>query len=154
MHVLISIKGDCLDTYRSTDLPPITRCYLATTHLSHSSVEAKSKGVANVVVESCSLCSFFIELHFLNPNARLVYYDNINAIYIYVLYPTKHIEMDDRFVSYKVAKGQVYVFNVPSKYQIAIPSLHAFHLFVFKTFKIVSATVHLLLQHTQCIRIE
>jgi hypothetical protein len=53
----------------------------------------------------------------------LVYCDNISAVYLsgnpIQHQRTKHIEMDIHFVGEKVAKGQVHVLHVPSRYQIA-----------------------------------
>ncbi|MCH99477.1 copia-type polyprotein, partial [Trifolium medium] len=52
-----------------------------------------------------------------------VYCDNVSAIYLSgnpVQYQrTKHIEMDIHYVREKIARGQVRVLHVPSRYQIA-----------------------------------
>jgi len=52
-----------------------------------------------------------------------VHCDNISAIYLsdnpVQHQRTKHIEMDIHFVREKVARGQIRVLHVPSRYQIA-----------------------------------
>ncbi|KAK4372477.1 hypothetical protein RND71_007861 [Anisodus tanguticus] len=91
--------------------------------LSRSSAEAEYRGVANVVLESCWLSNLLLELHCPIQKATLVYCDNISAIYLsgnpVQHQRTKHIEMDIHFVREKVARGQVRVCHVPSRYQIA-----------------------------------
>lgn len=91
--------------------------------LSRSSAEAEYRGVANVVSESCWIRNLLLELHYPIQKATLVYCDNVSAIYLSVNpvqhQRTKHIEMDIHFVREKVARGQVRVLHVPSRYQIA-----------------------------------
>ncbi|XP_057425714.1 uncharacterized mitochondrial protein AtMg00810-like [Lotus japonicus] len=91
--------------------------------LSRSNAEAEYRGVANVVSESCWLRNLLLELHFPLPRATLLYCDNVSAIYLsgnpVQHQRTKHIEMDIHFVREKVARGQVRVLHVPSRYQIA-----------------------------------
>ena len=91
--------------------------------LSRSSAEAEYRGVANVVSESCWLLNLLLELHCPIKKATLVYCDNVSAIYLsgnpVQHQRTKHIEMDIHFFREKVACGQVRVFHVPSRYQIA-----------------------------------
>ena len=91
--------------------------------LSRSSAEAEYRGVANVVSESCWLRNLLLELHFPVSKATLVYCDNVSAIYLsgnpVQHQRTKHIEMDIHFVREKVARGEVRVLHVPSRYQIA-----------------------------------
>ncbi|XP_071694424.1 uncharacterized mitochondrial protein AtMg00810-like [Rutidosis leptorrhynchoides] len=91
--------------------------------LSRSSTEAEYRGVANVVVESCWLRNLLLELHCPTSKATLVYCDNISAIYLsgnpVQHQRTKHVEIDIHFVREKVAKGQVRVLHVPTRYQIA-----------------------------------
>ena len=91
--------------------------------LSRSSAEPEYRGVANVVSESCWLRNLLLELHCPIKKATLVYCDNISAIYLsgnpVQHQRTKHIEMDIHFVREKVARGQVRVLHVPSRYQIA-----------------------------------
>ena len=64
-----------------------------------------------------------LELHCPVTQATLVYCDNISAVYLsgnpVQHQRTKHIEMDIHFVREKVARGQVRVLHVPSRYQIA-----------------------------------
>ncbi|XP_027351111.1 uncharacterized protein LOC113862195 [Abrus precatorius] len=91
--------------------------------LSRSSAEAEYRGVANVVSESCWLRNLLLELHCLVTKATIVYCDNISGIYLsgnpMQHRRTKYIEMDIHFVREKVARGQVRVLHVPSRYQIA-----------------------------------
>nr|GEX72601.1 ribonuclease H-like domain-containing protein [Tanacetum cinerariifolium] len=91
--------------------------------LSRSSVEAKYRGVANDVAETCWLPNLLRELHTLLSSATLVYYDNVSAIYLSCNpvqhQRTKHIEIDIHFVRDLVVVGQVCVLHVPSRYQFA-----------------------------------
>jgi len=91
--------------------------------LSQSSAEAEYWSVANVVYESCWLRNLLLELHCPIRTTTLVYCDNVSAIYLsrnpVQHQRTKHIEMDIYFVHEKVARGQVCVLRVPSRYQIA-----------------------------------
>nr|GEW57383.1 ribonuclease H-like domain-containing protein [Tanacetum cinerariifolium] len=91
--------------------------------LSRSSAEAEYRGVANVVAETSWLRNLLRELHTPLLSATLVYCDNVNAIYM-TANPvqhqwTKHIEIDIHYVSDMVARGQVRVLHVPSRYQYA-----------------------------------
>ncbi|GKA14514.1 ribonuclease H-like domain-containing protein [Tanacetum coccineum] len=89
--------------------------------LSHSSVEAKYRSVANVVAETCWLENLLRELHTPLSSATLVYCDNVNAIYLSVNLVqhqrTKLIEIDIHFVQDLVDDGQVRVLHVLSRYQ-------------------------------------
>ncbi|XP_048501649.1 uncharacterized mitochondrial protein AtMg00810-like [Beta vulgaris subsp. vulgaris] len=91
--------------------------------LSRSSAEAEYRGVANVVSDTCWLRNLLLELHCPVQKATLVYCDNVSAIYLsgnpVKHQRTKHIEMDIHFVREKVARGEVRVLHVPSRYQIA-----------------------------------
>ncbi|KAK4353179.1 hypothetical protein RND71_028697 [Anisodus tanguticus] len=91
--------------------------------LSRSSAEVEYRGVANVVLQSCWLCNLVLELHCPIHKATLVYCDNVSAIYLsgnpVQHQRTKHIEMNIHFVREKVARDQVRVCHVPSRYQIA-----------------------------------
>ena len=91
--------------------------------MSKSSAEAEYRGVANVVSESCWLRNLLLELCCPIRTATLVYCDNVSAIYLsgnpVQHQRTKHIEMDIHFVREKVARGEVRVLHVPSRYQIA-----------------------------------
>ena len=93
------------------------------TTLSRSSEEVKYRGVANVVFESCWLRNLLLELHCPIQKVTLVYCDNVSVIYLVgnsVQHQrTKHIGMNIHFVQEKVARGQVQVLHVPSRYQIA-----------------------------------
>nr|GEX81114.1 NBS-containing resistance-like protein [Tanacetum cinerariifolium] len=90
--------------------------------LSRSSVEAEYRGVANVVSESCWLRNLLLELRCPIQKATLVYCDNVSAILLsgnpIQHQHTKHIEMDIHFVRENVARGEVRVLHVPSRYQI------------------------------------
>ena len=91
--------------------------------LSRSNAEVEYRGVANVVFESCWLQNLLLELHCLVTKATIVYCDNVSAFYLLgnpmQHQRTKHIEMDIHFVREKVARGQVRVLHLPSRYQIA-----------------------------------
>ncbi|KAD3338662.1 hypothetical protein E3N88_34183 [Mikania micrantha] len=91
--------------------------------ISRSSAEAEYRGVANVVSETCWLRNLLLELHHPPTHATLVYCDNVSAIYLsgnpVQHQRTKHIELDIHFVREKVARGQVRVLHVPSRFQIA-----------------------------------
>ncbi|GJT40475.1 ribonuclease H-like domain-containing protein [Tanacetum coccineum] len=88
--------------------------------LSRSGAEAEYKGVSNVVAW---LCNLLRELHTSLLSVTLVYCDNVSVIYMtanLVQYQrTKHIEIDIHFVRDMVARGQVRVFHVSSRYQYA-----------------------------------
>ncbi|KAK4349011.1 hypothetical protein RND71_031766 [Anisodus tanguticus] len=91
--------------------------------LSRSSAEAEYRGIANMVSESCWLRNLLLELHCPVQKAILIYCDNNSVVYLSSNLVqdqrTKHIEMDIHFVREKVARGQVRVLHVPSRYQIA-----------------------------------
>ncbi|GKC66917.1 ribonuclease H-like domain-containing protein [Tanacetum coccineum] len=74
-------------------------------------LEAEYRGVANVVVETCWLRNLLRELHTPLSSATLVYYDNVNVVYLSCNpvqhQRTKHIEIDIHFVRDLVATGQV-----------------------------------------------
>nr|GEZ71122.1 ribonuclease H-like domain-containing protein [Tanacetum cinerariifolium] len=90
---------------------------------SKSSVKAEYRGVANVVAETVWLRNLLRELHTSLLSVTLVYCDNFSAIYM-TANPvqhqrTKHIEIDIHFVLDMVARGQVRVLHVSSRYQYA-----------------------------------
>ncbi|GJV42528.1 ribonuclease H-like domain-containing protein [Tanacetum coccineum] len=91
--------------------------------LLHSSTEAEYHGVTNVVAETYWLRNLLPELHTPLSPATLVYYDNVNAVYLSCNpvqhQRTKHIEINIHFVRDLVAAGQVRVLHVPSRYQFA-----------------------------------
>ncbi|XP_071713507.1 uncharacterized mitochondrial protein AtMg00810-like [Rutidosis leptorrhynchoides] len=90
---------------------------------SRSSAEAEYRGVANAVAETCWLRNLLRELHCPITTATLVYCDNVCSVYMssnpVQHQRTKHIEIDIHFVRDLVAKGQVRVLHVPSRYQFA-----------------------------------
>nr|GEV98738.1 ribonuclease H-like domain-containing protein [Tanacetum cinerariifolium] len=91
--------------------------------LSRSSAEAEYRGVANVVAETAWIRKLLRELHTPLFTATHVYCDNVSAVYMSTNpvqhHRTKHIEIDIRFVRDMVARGQVRVLHVPSRYQYA-----------------------------------
>ncbi|GJY07560.1 ribonuclease H-like domain-containing protein [Tanacetum coccineum] len=91
--------------------------------LSHSSVEAEYRGVANVVAETAWLRNLLRELHSPLPAVTLVYCDNVSAIYMSANpvqhQRIKHTEIDIYFFRDMVIDGQVRVLHVPSRYQYA-----------------------------------
>jgi hypothetical protein len=107
--------------------------------LSRSSAEAEYRGVANVVSESCWLRNLLLELHVPIHKATLVYCDNVSAIYLsgnpVQHQRTKHIEMDIHFVREKVARGDIRVLHVPSRYQIADIFTKGLPLVLFQDFR-------------------
>ena len=106
--------------------------------LSRSSAEAEYRGVANVVSESYWIRNLLLELHCPIRKATLVYCDNVSAIYLsgnpVQHQRTKHIEMDIHFVREKVARGEVRVRHVPSRYQIADIFTKGLPLILFEDF--------------------
>ncbi|XP_071695864.1 uncharacterized protein [Rutidosis leptorrhynchoides] len=91
--------------------------------VSRSSAEAEYRGVANVVSESCWLQNVLLELRCPISKATIVFCDNVSAIFLsgnpVQHQRTKHIEMDIHFVREKVARGQVRVLHIPTRFQIA-----------------------------------
>nr|GEY40197.1 ribonuclease H-like domain-containing protein [Tanacetum cinerariifolium] len=91
--------------------------------LSHSSVEAEYRGVANAVAETCWIHNLLRELHSSLSFATFLYCDNVSAVYLSCNsvqhQRTKHIEIHIYFVSDLVVAGQVRVLHVPSRYQFA-----------------------------------
>jgi len=69
----------------------------------------------------------------------LVYCDNVSAIYLSCNpvqhQRTKHIEMDIHFIREKVARGEVRVPHVPSRYQIADIFTKGLPLILFEDFR-------------------
>ncbi|GKF64019.1 ribonuclease H-like domain-containing protein, partial [Tanacetum coccineum] len=91
--------------------------------LSRSSTEAKYRGVANVVAETCWLRNLLRELHTHLSSTTLVYCDNVSVVYLssnpVQHQRTKHIEINIHFVRDLVDVGQVRVLHVPPRYQYA-----------------------------------
>nr|GEU60372.1 ribonuclease H-like domain-containing protein [Tanacetum cinerariifolium] len=78
--------------------------------------DAKYRGVANAVAETCWLRNLLRKLHTPLSFATLVYCDNVSAICLSFNtiqhQPTKHIEIDIHFVQDLVAAGEVRVLHV------------------------------------------
>ncbi|GJU47648.1 ribonuclease H-like domain-containing protein [Tanacetum coccineum] len=91
--------------------------------LSRSSVEVEYRGVANVVAEVAWLRNLLRELHSPLKTAKLVYCDNVSAVYLSTNpvqhHRTKHIEIDIHFVHDQIVAGHVHVLHVPLYYQFA-----------------------------------
>lgn len=89
--------------------------------ISRSSAEAKYRGLANAVAETCWLRQLLNELHRPPCRATLVYCENISSVYLssnpVQHQRTKHIEIDLHFVRDKVSLGEVKVLHVPSRFQ-------------------------------------
>ncbi|XP_071717953.1 uncharacterized mitochondrial protein AtMg00810-like [Rutidosis leptorrhynchoides] len=105
--------GDNLISWSSKRPPTISR----------SSAETEYRGVANVVSDTCWIRNLLLELHCPLPKCTLVFCDNVSAIYLsgnpVQHQRTKHIKMDIHFVREKVARGEVRVLHIPSRFQVA-----------------------------------
>jgi hypothetical protein len=86
--------------------------------VSHSSVEAEFRAVANGVVEACWLHQLLVELHSPLSRATLIYYDNVSVVYLSTNpvqhQRTKHVEINLHFVRERVVVGDVRVLHVPT----------------------------------------
>lgn len=83
--------------------------------ISRSSAEAKYRGVANAVAETCWVHNLLREIGCPPTKTIIVYCDNINSVYM-TSNPVqhqraKHIEIDIHFVHDLVARGLVRVFT-------------------------------------------
>nr|GEW00409.1 ribonuclease H-like domain-containing protein [Tanacetum cinerariifolium] len=91
--------------------------------ISHSSSEAKYRGVANVVAETTWIRNLLRELHSPLATDTLVYCDNVSVVYMSAnpvqRQRTKHIEIDIHFVHDMITGGDVCVLHVPSRFQYA-----------------------------------
>ena len=91
-----------------------------------------------MISESCWLRNLLLELHCPIQKATLVYCDNVSTIYLFenpVQYQcTKHIEMNIHFVREKVARGEVRVLHILSRYHIANIFTKGLLLVLFKDF--------------------
>nr|GEV28128.1 ribonuclease H-like domain-containing protein [Tanacetum cinerariifolium] len=87
--------------------------------ISHSSAEAKYRGVAN----TACLRNLLRELHSPLSTTTLVYCDNVSAVYLSANpvqhQRTKHIKIDIHFICDMVQTGHIWVLHVPSRYQYA-----------------------------------
>ncbi|GKD53400.1 ribonuclease H-like domain-containing protein [Tanacetum coccineum] len=93
------------------------------TSVIRSSAEAEYRGVVNVVAETAWIRNLLLELHTPLFTATLIYCDNVSVVYMSANpvqhQHTKHIEIDIHFVCDFVAKGEVRVLHVPSRFQYA-----------------------------------
>ncbi|GKE69913.1 ribonuclease H-like domain-containing protein [Tanacetum coccineum] len=91
--------------------------------LSRSSAEAEYRGVANVDAKTAWIRNLLRELHTLLFTATFIYCDNVSAVYMSANpvqdQRTKHIEIYIHFVCDFVAKEEVRVLHVPSRFQYA-----------------------------------
>ena len=91
--------------------------------VSKSSAEADYRAVDNAVSKTCWIRNLLLELHCPITTTTLIYCDNVSAAYLASNlvhhHRTKHIEIDIHFVREKVKRGDVRVFHVPTRYQIA-----------------------------------
>nr|GEW05968.1 ribonuclease H-like domain-containing protein [Tanacetum cinerariifolium] len=91
--------------------------------LSHSSVEAEYRGVANSVAETCWIWNLLCELHTPLSSDTIVYCDNVSVVSLssnpVQHQRTKHIEIAIHFVRDLISTGQVRVLHVPSRFQYA-----------------------------------
>jgi hypothetical protein len=91
--------------------------------VSRSSAEAEYHAVANDVAEAAWLRQLLAELHSPISKSTLVYYDNVNAVYLSTNpvqhQRTKHVEIDLHFVRDLVAVGDVRVLHVLTTSQFA-----------------------------------
>jgi hypothetical protein len=89
--------------------------------VSRSSAEAEYHIVANGVAEACWLRQLLVELHSPLSWATLVYYDNVDVVYLSTNpvqhQRTKHVEIDLHFVRERVAVRDVHVLHVPTTFQ-------------------------------------
>jgi glucan phosphorylase len=89
--------------------------------VSRSSTEAKYQVVTNGVAEACWLRQVLQELHTPLMKSTLIYYDNINDIYLFTNpiqhQRTKHIEIDLHFVREHIVIGDVRILHMPTNSQ-------------------------------------
>nr|GEY46884.1 ribonuclease H-like domain-containing protein [Tanacetum cinerariifolium] len=101
-----------------------------TTRRSTSGVNVEYRGVARAVAEAAWLCNLLRELHMPLLIATLAYCDNVSAIYLSANpvqhQRTKRIEIDFYFVRDIVAKGQVRVLDVPSRFDSEVVTVFMF----------------------------
>nr|GEU54373.1 ribonuclease H-like domain-containing protein [Tanacetum cinerariifolium] len=110
--------------FSMTDLGPLNYFLgVSVTRDTSGIAEAKYRGVANAVAETCWLRNLLRELHTSLSTATLVYCDNVSAVYLssnpLQHQRTKHIEIDIHFVHDLVSTGHIRVLHVPSRYQYA-----------------------------------
>jgi hypothetical protein len=91
--------------------------------ISRSSTEAEYKALANGTAEAIWIQSLLKELHILQPQAPILWCDNLGATYLSsnprFHARTKHIEVGFPFVREKVALGALEVWFIASCDQIA-----------------------------------
>jgi hypothetical protein len=91
--------------------------------ISHLTVEAEYRAVANGVAETCWLCQLLQELHAPLTKSIIVYCDNVSAVYLSTNpiqhQRMKHAEIDLHFVRECVAIGDVCLLHVSMTSQFA-----------------------------------
>jgi hypothetical protein len=91
--------------------------------ISHLTVEAEYRAVANGVAETCWLCQLLQELHAPLTKSIIVYCDNVSAVYLSTNpiqhQRMKHVEIDLHFVRECVAIGDVCLLHVSMTSQFA-----------------------------------
>jgi hypothetical protein len=89
--------------------------------ISRSSAEAEYQDVANGMAETGWLQQLLLELHALLQKSTLVYYDNVNVVYLSTnpiqYHHTKHVEIDLHFLRECVAIGDVRILHMPTTSQ-------------------------------------
>jgi hypothetical protein len=91
--------------------------------ISHLTVEAEYRAVANGVAETCWLCQLLQELHAPLTKSIIVYCDNVSAVYLSTNpiqhQRMKHAEIDLHFVRECVVIGDVCLLHVSMTSQFA-----------------------------------
>ena len=91
--------------------------------VSHSSIESRYRGLANVVAKLTWVESLLYELQIPFSSPPLLFCDNVSATYLTInpiLHSgTKHVEIDYHFVHEKVSIGSLVVHFTPFESQLA-----------------------------------
>jgi hypothetical protein len=107
-----------------------------------SSVEAKYRVVTNGVAEVAWLCQLLQELHSPLTTSTLVFYDNVNAVYLSTNLVqhqrSKHVEIDLHFVRKRVACGAIRVLHARPPPKSSTSSPRGFRRWCLRSFDLVS----------------